>query len=80
MLSATLTSKGQITIPSIVRIALEINAGDRVEFVKVGPGRFEVVAATGSVQALKGMFGNAKKVASIEQISLAIARKGAGAK
>lgn len=53
MPTATMTSKGQITIPAIVRAALGIAAGDRVEFVQVEPGRFELVAATQSVTALK---------------------------
>lgn len=55
MPTATMTSKGQITIPAIVRTALGVEAGDRVEFVQVEPGRFELVAATQSVTALKGL-------------------------
>ena len=52
MSTATLTSKGQITIPADVRRELNVEAGDRVEFVQVEPGRYEVVAATRSVRAL----------------------------
>ena len=59
MTTATLTSKGQITIPADVRRALNVRTGDRVEFVQVEPGRFEIVAATRSVRELKGMFGKA---------------------
>jgi AbrB family looped-hinge helix DNA binding protein len=33
MTTATLTSKGQITIPAEVREALGVAAGDRIEFV-----------------------------------------------
>src|SRR6185312_6163252 len=54
MATATLTGKGQITIPVEVREALRLDAGDRVEFVEVEPGRFEIVPATRSVTALKG--------------------------
>ena len=46
MTTATVTSKGQITIPADVRRTLGVQTGDRVEFVEVQPGRFELVAAT----------------------------------
>ena len=45
MATATLTSKGQITIPADVRRSLNVQTGDRVEFVEIQPGRFELVAA-----------------------------------
>ena len=41
MSTATVSSKGQITLPLEVRLALHVDAGDRVEFVEVGPGRYE---------------------------------------
>jgi AbrB family looped-hinge helix DNA binding protein len=54
MPTATITSKGQITIPAMVRSALGVAAGDRVEFVQVEHGRFELIAATQSCrQALR---------------------------
>jgi AbrB family looped-hinge helix DNA binding protein len=77
---ATLTSKGQITIPAQVRNALKVNAGDRVEFVQIAPGRYEFVAATTEVTELKGMFGPARKVVSIESMNAAIAQRGAAAR
>jgi len=80
MTTATLTSKGQITIPAEVRQALGVDAGDRVEFVEVAPGRFEFIAATRSIKALKGMFGKPRKTVSIEEMNAAIARRGASAK
>lgn len=80
MPSATLTSKGQITIPVEVRNSLHVEAGDRVEFVQVAPGRYEFVAATRSVTELKGMFGKAAKAVSIEDMNRAIAQRGAGAR
>jgi len=33
MTSATLTSKGQVTIPKIIRESLRLHKGDKVEFV-----------------------------------------------
>jgi hypothetical protein len=35
---------------------LQVEPGDRIEFVEVDSGRFEVVAATLPVKELKGMF------------------------
>lgn len=80
MSTATVTSKGQITIPADVRQALQVEAGDRVEFLEVEPGRFEVVAATRSVRELKGMFGKAGKAVSIEEMNRTIAARGASAR
>ena len=80
MTTAILTSKGRITIPIDVRIDLKLDAGDRLEFVHIGPGRYELVAVTGEVTALKGMFGPAKKTVSIEAMNAAIARRRAAAR
>jgi len=76
MASATISSKGQITIPASVRQALQVEPGDRVEFVEIDPGRFEVVAATHSVTDLKGLFGKAKKRVSIEEMNRVIKAHG----
>lgn len=80
MSTATVTSKGQITIPADVRQGMHIKAGDRVEFIEVEPGRFEEVAAMRSVTELKGMFGKAGKHVSIEEMNRAIAERAASAR
>lgn len=80
MTTATVTSKGQITIPASVRQALAVDAGDRVEFVQIEPGQFLFVAANHSVTELKGMFGKPAKVVSIEDMNRAIAARGASAR
>ena len=79
MTTATLTSKGQITIPVDVRRALNVGTGDRVEFVQIEPGRFEILAATRSVRELKGMFGKAARSVSIDEMNRTIAERGAAA-
>lgn len=77
---ATVTSKGQVTIPQAVRDALHLKPGDRVDFVLVGPDRFEIVAGVHSVVELKGLFkARAKRAVSIEEMNAAIAKKGASA-
>jgi AbrB family looped-hinge helix DNA binding protein len=80
MTTATISSKGQITVPVAVRQALHVDTGDRVEFVEVGPGRYEFVAATRSVTELKGMFGKAQRTVSIEEMNRAIATQWASAR
>ena len=74
MAVATITSKGQVTIPVQVRAALGLDAGDRIEFVEVGKGQFAIVAATRSVRELKGLFqGKRSKPVSIEEMDAAVA-------
>lgn len=80
MTTATITSKGQITIPAEVRSDLKVDAGDRVEFVQIAPGRYEFVAATGDVSVLKGMFGLARKPVTVEAMNGAVAKRGAAAR
>ncbi len=80
MPTATLTSKGQITIPVEVRNSLQVDTGDRVEFVQIAPDRYEFVAVTRSVSELKGMFGKPSKAVSIDEMNRAIARRAATAR
>jgi AbrB family looped-hinge helix DNA binding protein len=80
MTTATVTSKGQITIPANVRQVLNLASGDRVEFVETAPGRFEFFAATRSVKELKGMFGQTDRTVTIEDMNRAIATRGASAR
>lgn len=80
MTTATMTSKGQITIPAPVRAALGIEAGSRVEFIQVGEGRFELVAATRSVTALKGLVRRPATPVTVEAMNAAIAEQGAKAR
>ena len=79
MSTATMTSKGQITIPATVRAALGVGAGDRVEFIQVESGRYEVVAATQPVTALKGLVRKPASSVTIEAMNKAIAARGAKA-
>lgn len=71
MSSATVSSKSQITIPASVRSALKIGPGDRIDFIKTGDDRFEVVAATQDVSRLRGMV-KARRAVSVEEMDSAI--------
>lgn len=75
MPTATVTSKGQITLPIKVRTALSLDAGDRVEFIETEKGRFVMIPVTRSVRELKGMFyDKRRKPVSIEEMNEAIGR------
>ncbi len=78
MATATVTSKGQITIPAKVRDALGIDSGDRVEFVPMEEGGFAIIPANKSIHDLKGMLAKPGKPVSIKQMNKAIARGWAG--
>ena len=55
MPTATITSKGQITLPREVRDHLHVREGDRVEFEIGRDGEVRVRPMTGSVEELFGM-------------------------
>ena len=74
MTTATLTSKGQITIPALVRAELNVGPGDRVEFVKISDNRFEIVAATKDITQIRGVI-NANHPVSIDEMNAAIRKK-----
>jgi len=78
MSSATMTSKGQVTIPAKVREALKLEAGVRIEFVEVEEGKFQLMPATRSIRELRGMFHDAgRRPVSIEEMNAAIAKRAA---
>ena len=79
MSTATLTSKGQVTIPAKVRASMGLDTGDRIEFIEMDDGTFTIIAATHSVKELKGMIRKPAKPVSIEDMNAAIEAQGASA-
>lgn len=73
---ATMTSKGQITIPKPAREALQLHPGDRVEFVFGDDGRLFLLSATQPVGNLKGMLPKPARPISLEEMDVAIATSG----
>ncbi len=80
MATATLTSKGQVTIPAQVRTSMGLDTGDRIEFVELSDGTFAIMAASHSVRDLKGLIRKPAKAISIDDMNLAIATQGAKAR
>jgi AbrB family looped-hinge helix DNA binding protein len=69
MPTATVTSKGQITIPVEVRTALGLDAGDKIDFVGMGEGQFAIKPRNASIRDLEGCIARLDHVPTIEEIS-----------
>ena len=78
MSTATVTTKGQITIPADVRRRLGLVSGDRVEFVEIAGG-FAIKPAIDDVRSLKGLLRKPARPVSVEDMNATIRARGAGA-
>ncbi len=76
MPAATLTSKGQITIPKPVREALKLETGDRVEFLVAADGTVTIWPVIEDVTTLKGMLKKPLRRVTIEEMNQAIRNRG----
>lgn len=77
MSRATVTSKGQITIPIDVRRRLGLRTGTKVDFIEKPDGGYELVAATGSIRDISGMFSWSGPPVTLEEMDEAIAEAAA---
>ena len=74
MTIATLTSKGQTTIPKLVREHLKLSPGDKLDFVIEAEGRVVIRPAKLDVRELKGLLKRHDgRVLSIGEMNAAIA-------
>ena len=73
-MTATVTSKGQVTFPAEARRRLGIHAGTKLEFIIRGDDRLEVIRVGGSVRDLKGALPKPKRTLSLGEMDEAIAR------
>lgn len=69
MATATVTSKGQITIPVEVRRAMGLEPGDEVEFVESVRGRFALQPRNGSIRNLAGCVPTIGRVPTVEEMN-----------
>ncbi len=77
MPSATLTSKGQLTLPKQVRDLLHLGPGDRLDFLIKDDGTVVLRPATLDVRALKGILHRkGMRVVSVEEMNAAIRKRG----
>ena len=78
MATASLTSKGQITVPIEVREDLGLKAGDRISFIKGEHGEYIMKAKTGSIMNLRGCVKWTGNPVTIEEMNETIAKSWAG--
>jgi len=78
MATATVTSKGQITIPKPIREALELEPGDRVAFRLDDEGRVILEPETLDLMGLFGSLKPAERGVSIADMRRAIRTRGSG--
>ncbi len=71
MLSSTLTTKGQTTIPLAIREKLSLKPGDRILYLEED-GRVRIVAADKRARDLKGLLPKPARPVSLEEMDKAI--------
>jgi len=76
MATATITSKGQLTIPKQVRVALRLGTGDRVTFRVRPDGVAEIQPETIELMSLFGILKSSSRHVSLEDMERAIAHGG----
>lgn len=78
MPTATLTSKGQITVPKEIRDHLGIETGDRLSFQIGTRGEVIVEPETVDIRSLRGMLKRRGRRVSLADMDAAIRRGAAG--
>lgn len=63
---ATLTSKGQLTIPASVRRAMGVAAGDKLRFAPAGGGFMVTPVKRGNIMDLDGAFASVKRLGAVD--------------
>jgi AbrB family looped-hinge helix DNA binding protein len=73
---ATVTSKGQVTIPRSIREQLGIRTGDRLSFVVASDGRVHLTKVQShSLAHLVGLLGRPRRKVAVSEMDEAIRRQ-----
>lgn len=72
MSAATITSKGQITIPKDIRVKLGLEPGNKVNFLVDDEGVVSFVPMTTDVTTLKGIIAKPSKPVSVEDMKATV--------
>jgi AbrB family looped-hinge helix DNA binding protein len=66
MIVSKITSKGQITIPKIIREYLKVDVSDTIEFTLLEDGKVLITSEKKSAKALFGMLNHRKPVKPVK--------------
>ena len=77
-MEATITSKGQVTLPKDLREALNLSTGDKLCFVLSGKNEVRMIPKHMPVQKLKGILPAPDLPVSLEQMKLAVQKGASG--
>ena len=69
---ATITSKGQLTLPKEIRKILNLHSGNKVEFMIDSDGNVKMVPIKSSIKDIKGIVPKPMKVVSLDEMQDAI--------
>lgn len=72
---ATITSKGQLTLPKEIRKILNLHSGNKVEFMIDSDGNVKMVPIKSSIKELKGVVPKPKKTVGLDDMQDAIEKR-----
>lgn len=71
---ATITSKGQLTLPIEARRKIGLKTGSRVQVVITPDDQLRVIPLAQSITSLKGMLGKPRRTLSLEDMQRVITK------
>lgn len=74
MQTATITSKGQLTVPKEIRDILKLQSGDKVRFIVNNDGEIYLLPVV-SIKKLKGIFPKPSEPVTVEEMNSTISRR-----
>ncbi|MDQ2859310.1 MAG: AbrB/MazE/SpoVT family DNA-binding domain-containing protein [Pseudomonadota bacterium] len=74
MTTATMTSKGQITVPADVRARFHLTAGTKIDFAAGQAGEIVMRPKTGDIRELRGIVKHDGPPVSIEDMNIGIGK------
>ena len=76
MTHATITSKGQVTIPKDIRQQLDLKTGDRIDFILGNAGEVVIRRVTNSTADVRGILAHrAQAPLTVEQMDDAVRQR-----